>query len=635
MNDTSNAQTLGFQAEVRQLLHLMVHSLYSNREIFLRELISNASDACDKLRFEALSTPELLADDLDLAIRIEADADAGVVRVIDNGIGMSREEVIENLGTIARSGTADFLGRLSGDARKDAKLIGQFGVGFYSAFIVADRVDVYTRRAGADAADGVCWSSDGQGEFSVSRVERAERGTLVELHLKEDAREFAAALRLETLVRRYSDHIGFPVTLREGDGEARSVNSAQALWTRPRSEIGDDEYREFYQHIAHDVEAPLAWTHAQVEGKREYTVLMYLPSRAPWDLYQREAPRGLKLYVQRVFILDDAEQFLPLYLRFIRGVIDCADLSLNVSRELLQQDAHVDAIRKALTKRALDMLADLAKNDPEAYAKAWGEFGNVLKEGLAEDFANRERIAGLLRFTSTHDPDAGETVTLDTCRERMVEGQKSIYYLVADGADAARASPHLEVFRERGIEVLLLTDRIDEWVMQHLTEYDGVALKDVARGELDLSGAGGAGADGLAETREKEYRDLVKRLKRALRDRVSEVRVSRRLTESPACLVIGEHDPGEQMRRILEATGQEVPDTRPALEINPGHPLVRRLDSAASDGRFEDLAHVLFDQAQLAEGRQLRDPGAFVARLNRLLLELDGDPARSPAEPGA
>ncbi|MCC5869070.1 MAG: molecular chaperone HtpG [Gammaproteobacteria bacterium] len=629
---TAERETLGFQAEVKQLLHLMIHSLYSNREIFLRELISNASDACDKLRFEALATPSLLEDSPELAITVEVDDKARVIRISDNGVGMSREEVIDNLGTIARSGTAQFLSQLSGDSRRDAQLIGQFGVGFYSAFIVADRVEVTTRRAGLDADAAVLWSSDGQGEFTIEPATRDARGTTVTLHLKEDAAEFATTYRIESLVRRYSDHIAFPVKLAEaGKDEARALNTAQALWTRPRNEIEDSEYIEFYKHIAHDAQAPLAWSHHKVEGTREFTGLMYVPAHAPWDLWNREAPRGLKLYVQRVFIMDDAEQFLPLYLRFMRGVVDSAELSLNVSRELLQQDAHVDAIRKALTRKALDMLEKLAADEPEKYRTVWQQFGEVLKEGMAEDFANRERVAALLRFDSTANDEAAASVSLPDYLARRKESQKHIYYLLAESPEAARASPQLEMFRKHGVEVLLLTERIDEWMMQHLREFNEAELHDIARADLDLSDIGEAADDKLDEVREQAHAALLDRLKKTLSGRAEDVRISRRLTDSPACLVLGADEPGIQMRRIMEAAGQPIPETLPVLEINPGHPLVERLEALEDKSHFADLAHLLLDQARLAEGRQLKDPGAFVQRLNRLLLE----PVARPAEGNA
>jgi len=621
-------ETLGFQAEVKQLLHLMIHSLYSNREIFLRELISNASDATDKLRFQAIAAPELLEDNPELVIRVSYDAEAGTISVTDSGIGMSRDDVIAQLGTIARSGTAEFITTLTGDENRDANLIGQFGVGFYSAFIVAKRVDVFTRRAGLPSDQGVHWSSDGEGEFQVADIERAERGTQVLLHLRDDAREFADDFQLRSLIRKYSDHIAFPVLMapiapaedEEAPTQEEAVNTAQALWTRPRTEIEDDEYREFYKHIAHDFEDPLLWSHNKVEGKREYTSLLYLPGRAPFDLWNREAPRGLKLYVQRVFIMDNADQFLPLYLRFIRGVVDSSDLALNVSRELLQQDATVDAIRSALTKRALDMLNKLAKDDAEKYQGFWNEFGRVIKEGPAEDTENQARIAPLLRFSTTHtDQETADQSLADYVGRKQAE-QDKIYYITADSFGAAKSSPHLEVFRAKGIEVILLSDPIDEWLMGHLAEYEGLALHDVRRGELDLAGEQDKSEEDQADA--GEHQPLVDRLSECLKERAAEVRVTDRLTESAACLALGDHDMGEQMRRILAASGQQVPDSKPIFEINPEHPLVQRLAAEAEDQRFGDLADVLFDQASLADGRQLEDPGQFVQRLNRLLLEL-------------
>jgi molecular chaperone HtpG len=620
-------ETRGFQAEVKQLLHLMIHSLYSNREIFLRELISNASDAADKLRFEAIGRSELLEDDPELAIRISCDPEAGTVSVTDNGIGMSREDVVQQLGTIARSGTAEFLSSLSGDQKQDARLIGQFGVGFYSAFIVASRVEVFTRRAGLPAAQGVHWVSDGEGEFTVAEVERPERGTTVVLHLREDAKEFAEDLRIRTLIRKYSDHIAFPVLMpavSPAEGEdaptEEAVNTARALWTRPRTEIEDDEYREFYKHIAHDFEDPLSWSHNKVEGKREYTSLLYLPGRPPFDLWNREAPRGVKLYVQRVFIMDDAEQFLPLYLRFVRGVVDSSDLSLNVSRELLQQDANVDAMRSALTKRALDMLAKMANDDPEKYQQFWDGFGRVLKEGPAEDPDNRDKIAALLRFATTAGDSENADQSLADYIGRKQEGQDQIYYITADSHAAASASPHLEVFRKKGIEVLLLSDPIDEWLMGHLGEFEGLALRDVRRGKLELDADESADEDDA--NGEGAHTELLARLKTHFGERVADVRATDRLTESAACLALGEYDMGEQMRRIMAATGQDIPDSKPVFEVNPEHALVVRLEAESEDARFGDLAEVLFDQARLADGRQLDDPGAFVQRLNRLLLDL-------------
>jgi molecular chaperone HtpG len=613
---SSEPTTFSFQAEIKQLLHLMVHSLYSNREIFLRELISNASDANDRLRFESLARPELLASDPELGIRVSVDREARVLCVADNGIGMSREEVIDHLGTIARSGTGQFLARLTGDQRKDAQLIGQFGVGFYSAFIVAEEVTVLTRRADAAPDQGVCWVSDGQGEYRVVAVDRPERGTTVQLKLKADAAEFLAPERLKALIRKYSDHIAFPVRL-TGEHE-ETVNRAKALWARPRGEIKDEEYIEFYRHIAHDSDDPLIWSHNRVEGKREYTSLLYVPGAAPFDLWNREAPKGVKLYVQRVFITDQATQFLPLYLRFIRGVLDSSELALNVSRELLQQDQAIGAMRTALTRRVLDMLERLA-DDADKYAKFWGQFGALLKEGLVEDFANRDRLVKLLRFSSTKSPGTEQVRSFKNYLDEAKSEQQAIYYLVAESPTAARSSPHLEVFNERGIEVLLLTDRLDEWVMQHLTEYEGKPCHDVRRGALDLAAEG---AENKVKAEDRERQQLLKRVKQVLRERVDEVRVGGRLRQSAACLVLNEHDLGYQMRELLVAAGHQPPASIPSLELNPEHALVRRLDQESDPARFERLALLLFEQAVLAEGRQLEDPAAFVSRLNELLADL-------------
>jgi len=610
------AETLGFQTEVRQLLKLMIHSLYSNKEIFLRELISNASDAADKLRFEALATPGLLESDTDLAIEIEIDKKARLLSVSDNGIGMSRSEVIDNLGTIARSGTAEFLGKMTGDKKHDARLIGQFGVGFYSAFIVADKVTVESRRAGS--GETTVWESDGQGEFSVSEGEREQRGTRVTLHLKKDESEFAEPYRIETLIRKYSDHIGFPVSLRVvGEDEVKVVNSATALWTRPRTEVQDDEYKEFYKHLSHDFSDPLAWSHNRVEGKREYTSLLYLPSAAPFDLWNREAPRGLKLYVQRVFIMDDAEQFLPLYLRFVKGVVDSSDLPLNVSRELLQQNPELASMRSALTRRVLDMIEKLAGGDD--YATFWKEFGQVLKEGMIEDMANREKLAELLRFATTHTGSDVQDQSLDDYVGRAAEGQDKIYYLLAENHATAISSPHLEKLKGQGIEVLLLSDRIDPWLVDALGEYDGKQLVDVARSALDLP------ADDAGQTQEamdKEHEALLKKVKRALRDRVEAVQVSRRLVDSAACVVAAEDDLSPQLRRMLEASGQKLPDSKPILEVNVEHPLVTRLAAESDASRFDDLSHILLDHALLAEGSQLDNPAAYVHRMNKLLQDM-------------
>ncbi|HKQ15911.1 MAG TPA: molecular chaperone HtpG [Steroidobacteraceae bacterium] len=624
----TQAQTMGFQAEVKQLLKLMIHSLYSHKEIFLRELISNASDALDKLRFEALARPELLQGGGELVISIDADPTARTITVTDNGIGMSREEAIEHLGTIAKSGTAEFLARMTGDQKQDAQLIGQFGVGFYSSFIVADRVDVYSRRAGLDAAAGVHWQSSGDGEFSVATVELPERGTRIVLHLKEGEQDFADAYRIRSLVRKYSDHIAFPVRMhaekedKDAAPEYETVNHAQALWTRPRTEVKDEEYKEFYRHITHDFTDPLAWSHGKVEGTKEYSSLLYVPARAPFDLWHREAARGLKLYVRRVFIMDDAEQFLPLYLRFVKGVVDSADLPLNISREMLQQDAAIDGMRTGLARRVLDLLAKMAKDEPEKYASFWKEFGTVLKEGPAEDHANRERIAKLLRFSSTHADKIEQDVSLEDYIARMKPEQKDIYFVIADNFAAAKSSPHLEILRRKGLEVLLLSDRVDEWLVDHLREFDGKQLRNVARGELDIGAIQSEEEKQQRETLSKEHAALVERMKKSLQERVSEVRVTNRLADSPAVLVLGAHDLGAQMRRILEAAGQKVPTSKPVLEINVEHPLLQRIESTTEDAAFDDLSVLLFEQATLADGGQLAEPAAFVQRLNRLLLTM-------------
>ncbi|WGK92229.1 MULTISPECIES: molecular chaperone HtpG [Pseudomonas] len=632
MSVETQKETLGFQTEVKQLLHLMIHSLYSNKEIFLRELISNASDAVDKLRFEALSKPELLEGGAELKIRVSFDKDAKTVTLEDNGIGMSREDAITHLGTIAKSGTADFMKHLTGDQKKDSHLIGQFGVGFYSAFIVADKVDVFSRRAGAAASEGVHWSSKGEGNFEVATVEKADRGTRIVLHLKSGEDEFADGWRLRNIIKKYSDHIALPIELPKevaaAEGEEKpaveweTVNRASALWTRPRTEIKDEEYQEFYKHIAHDFENPLSWSHNKVEGKLEYSSLLYVPTRAPFDLYQREAPKGLKLYVQRVFVMDQAESFLPLYLRFIKGVVDSNDLSLNVSREILQKDPIIDSMKSALTKRVLDMLEKLAKNEPEQYKGFWKNFGQVMKEGPAEDFANKEKIAGLLRFASTQGEEGEQVVGLADYLARAKEGQDKIYYLTGETYAQVKNSPHLEVFRKKGIEVLLLTDRIDEWLMSYLNDFDGKSFVDVARGDLDLGNLDSEEDKKAAEEVAKSKEGLVERLKTALGESVAEVRVSHRLTDSPAILAIGEQDLGMQMRQILEASGQKVPDSKPIFEFNPAHPLIEKLDNEQSDERFGDLSHILFDQAALAAGDSLKDPAAYVRRLNKLLVEL-------------
>jgi molecular chaperone HtpG len=620
-------QTHGFQAEVRDLLKLMIHSLYSHREIFLRELISNASDANDRLRFAAIADPALLGTEPELAITVDSDSAAGTVTIRDNGIGLSREDAIANLGTIARSGTAEFFRSLSGDQQKDSQLIGQFGVGFYSAFIVADRVEVFSRKAGTADDAGVRWESSADGEFTVETVARAERGTAVVLHLKADAKEFADGYRLRSLIRKYSDHIGFPVRMRK-EGEAsldyEVVNQAKALWTLSRSEIKDEEYKQFYQYIAHDFTDPLVWTHNKVEGKREYTSLLYIPSRAPFDLWQREAARGLKLYVRRVFIMDDAENFLPLYLRFVKGVVDSNDLPLNVSRELLQQDPEVDAIKGGLTKRVLDLLAKLAKDEPAKYANFWKEFGAVVKEGLAQDVSNRDKILPLVRFASTHDSGLEQSTSLAQYIERLKPGQDRIYYVIAETIEAARSSPYIEKLKERGLEVLLLGERVDEWVMGQVEEFEGKRFKDASRGDLELGGLETEEDRKQHEEQAKESEGLLKRVKDSLGERVEAVRASVRLKDSPAVLVLGEHDMGANMRRIFAASGQKMPEAKPALELNVSHALVKYLESISDAAQFGELANLLFDQAELAEGSQLANPAEYVQRLNRLLVRLAG-----------
>ena len=630
MSVETQKETLGFQTEVKQLLHLMIHSLYSNKEIFLRELISNASDAADKLRFEALAKPELLEGGAELKIRLSFDKDAKTVTLEDNGVGMNRAEVIVHLGTIAKSGTSDFMKNLTGDQKKDSHLIGQFGVGFYSAFIVADKVDVFSRRAGDAASEGVHWSSKGEGDFEVATVDKAERGTRIVLHLKSAEEEFADGWRLRNIVKKYSDHIALPIELpKEHHGEDKpaeveweTVNRASALWTRSRSEVKDEEYQEFYKHVSHDFENPLSWSHNKVEGKLEYTSLLYVPGKAPFDLYQREAPKGLKLYVQRVFIMDQADEFLPLYLRFIKGVVDSNDLSLNVSREILQKDPVIDSMKSALTKRVLDMLEKLAKDKPEQYTAFWKSFGQVLKEGPAEDFANKEKIAGLLRFASTSDDSGEQSVSLADYLGRVKEGQDKVYFLTGESYAQVKNSPHLEVFRKKGIEVLLLTDRIDEWLMSYLTDFDGKQFVDVARGDLDLGQLDSEEDKKAQEEVAKSKEGLIERLKAALGEQVAEVRVSHRLTDSPAILAIGEQDLGLQMRQILEASGQKVPESKPIFEFNPAHPLIEKLDAEPDEERIADITHILFDQAALAAGDSLKDPATYVRRLNKLLVEL-------------
>lgn len=629
---TNNRETMGFQTEVKQLLHLMIHSLYSNREIFLRELISNAADACDKLRFEALHNNDLFENDSELKIQIDYDKDARTLTISDNGIGMNRDEVINNLGTIAKSGTREFFSKLSGDQQKDANLIGQFGVGFYSAFIVADKVTVITRRAGETSKQAVRWESDGGGEFDIEMVEKASRGTSITLHLREEQDDLLSGSRLRGIIHKYSDHIVQPILMKKEEwkdnrqvklDEDETVNQAVAIWARAKSEITDDEYKAFYKHVGHDFEDPLTWTHARVEGKQEYTQLLYVPSRAPFDMWDREAMHGVKLYVRRVFIMDDAAQLMPHYLRFIRGVVDSSNLPLNVSREILQESKDIESIRAGCTKKVLGMLEDLAKNDAEKFAKFWKEFGKVLKEGVGEDHANKEKIAGLMRIASTHGDTEAQVVSLADYIGRMKEGQDKIYYITADTFNAAKNSPHLEVFRKKGIEVLLLTDRVDEWVVSNLFEFQGKKLVSVAKGGLDLGSL-----EDEAEKKEQEkdagdFKALTDKIQTSLSGKVKEVRVTHRLTDSPACLVADEHDMNANLARLLKASGQSVPTSQPILEINPKHPVVLRLKG--EENKFDDWAAVLFDQALLAEGGQLDDPASFVKRVNQLMLEMSGN----------
>lgn len=630
MTVDAQKETLEFQAEVKQLLHLMIHSLYSNKEIFLRELVSNGSDACDKLRFEALANDGLYDGDSRLLIRVDYDKDARTVTVSDSGVGMSRDEVVENVGTIAKSGTRKFFESLTGDQARDTQLIGQFGVGFYSAFIVADKVTLTTRRAGLPANQGVRWISAGDGSYTLETVEKTTRGTEVVLHLREDEDEFLDGHRLRNIIHKYSDHIPLPIEMKKiADGkdevaeEYEAVNKASALWARPRNEISDEEYTEFYKHVAHDFDAPMQWVHSHVEGAQSYTSLFYLPARAPFDLYDRDSRHGIKLYVRRVFIMDDAEQLMPYYLRFVRGLVDSSDLPLNVSREILQHNKLIDTIRGGSVKKVLGMLESMAANQAEQYAKFWEQFGRVLKEGPGEDFANRERIAKLLRFTSTHNDSDEQSVSLDDYIGRMKEGQEKIFYVTADTFAAAKNSPHLQIFRRKGIEVLLLSDRVDEWLVAHLHEYGGKPLASVARGELDLDQLADEEEKAAVKQTEGEFADLVKRMQEALGERVSEVRVSQRLTDSPSCLVAGEHDMAVHMQQLLKQAGHAVPVSKPVLEINPGHPLVSRLKQQSDATRIADWSSILFDEAMLSEGGQLEDPVAFVNRVNHLLQSLD------------
>ncbi len=634
---TTSRETLGFQAEVKQLLQLMIHSLYSNREIFLRELISNASDACDKLRFEALHNSSLYGDDAELKIRLSFDKAARTITISDNGIGLSRDEAVEHLGTIAKSGTREFFSALTGDQAKDAHLIGQFGVGFYSSFIVADKVTVISRRAGLEAGQAVKWESSGEGDFSVEMVDKAGRGTDVILHLRDGEDDFLSGWKLRQTVRTYSDHITLPIQMNKEKwdeekkeqvetDELETINKASALWARPKSEISEEEYKEFYKHVAHDFEEPLAYVHAKVEGKQEYTQLLYLPQRAPFDLWDRNARHGIKLYVRRVFIMDDAEKLMPLYLRFVRGIVDSNDLPLNVSREILQESRDIETIRGGCVKKVLSMLEGLADSDEaaekEKYSKFWNEFGRVLKEGVGEDFANKERIAKLLRFASTQADTPEETVSLADYVSRMKEGQEKIYYVTAETFTAAKNSPHLEIFRKKGIEVLLLSDRVDEWVTGYLTEFDGKQLQSVAKGGLDLGKLEDEAEKKEAEQAADEYKDLLEKIKTSLGEKIKEVRVTHRLTDSPSCVVADEHDMGGNLARILKAAGQKAPEMKPILEINPKHPAVQRLKY--EEARFDDWANLLLEQATLAEGGVLEDPAGFVKRINALMMALSG-----------
>ena len=632
----ANQETLGFQTEVKQLLDLMVHSLYSNREIYLRELISNASDAEDKLRFEALQDDSLYEKDTDLKIRVEFNKDLKTITVLDNGIGMSREEVIENLGTIAKSGTKQFFEALTGDQTKDSQLIGQFGVGFYSCFIVAKKVEVTTRRAGQSREKGVRWISAGENDYSIETVDRAKRGTKVVLHLRDDADEFLNSYRLREIITKYSDHISFPIVMdkdneddadnKDGKGDDKTgedtVNSATALWTRNKKEIKDDEYNEFYKHIGHDFEDPLAHIHNKVEGKLEYTSLLYIPSRAPFDLWDREQVHGVKLYVRRIFIMDDAKQLLPPWLRFVKGVVDSDDLPLNVSREILQQNKVVDSIRSGCTKKIIGLLKSMSKNDEEKYQKFWKIFGKVLKEGVVDTSDYKDELSDLFRFSSTHDDTEDQKVSLKDYVGRMQEGQQSIYYVIADSYTTAKSSPHLEIFKKKGIEVLLLSEPIDEWVTTHLSEFDGKKLQSVNKGELDLGDIQDEKEKKKSEKKSKAHIDLVKHIKEVLDEKVKEVRVTSRLTTSPACLVSDDNDMGRHLEQILKASGQSIPGAKPILEINPDHPIIQKIIAEKDDDLFSDCSHILFDQALLSEGGQLSDPGNFVNKLNSMIVSM-------------
>ena len=630
MTVAANAETRGFETEVNQLLDLMIHSLYSNKDIFLRELISNASDACDKLRFTAVSDASLYEEDIELKVKISYDKEARTITINDNGIGMTRDEVIDQIGTIAKSGTRSFLESITGDQKKDAKLIGQFGVGFYSSFIVAEQVILRTRKAGEKTENGVEWVSQGKGEYDIKSIEKPDRGTEITLKLREGEDEFLNDWKLRSIITSYSDHIDFPVVMdktvkpEEEGGESvieeETVNQASALWMRPKADIKDDEYKAFYKHVAHDYEDPIDWSHSRVEGTNEYTSLLYIPARAPFDLYDRDSRHGIKLYVQRVFIMEDAEQLMPRYLRFVRGLIDSNNLPLNISREILQGSKVIDNIRTGSVKKVLSMLEKIAKKDPAKYQKFWTEFGKVLKEGPAEDYANREKIAKLLRFSTTLTGDKEQTVTLEDYVSRMQEGQDKIYYIAADSHAAAKNSPHLEIFKKKGIEVLLLSDRVDEWLTSHLAEFEGKKLQSVAKGELDLDKD--EASEKELEAKAKSSEKLVKRMKKTLGDRVEDVRVTNRLTDSPACIVLNEHDMAMHMQRIFKEAGHAMPSSKPILEINPDHPIVKKLDAEKSKKKFDDWSDILFDQAILAEGGQLEDPASFVTKLNKMLVSI-------------
>ena len=627
MTVEAKKETLSFQTEVKQLLNLMIHSLYSNKEIFLRELVSNASDACDKLRFEALSDGALYENEEDLGITVNFDKEAKTVTISDNGIGMSREEVIANIGTIANSGTKKFLDNLTGEQAKDAQMIGQFGVGFYASFIVADNVTVETRRAGLGAEHGVRWQSKGEGEFDLENISKDTRGTTIILHLKNEEEEFADDWRLRSIINKYSDHISLPISMKKMDDKGEStdeleaVNKASALWVRPKSEVKDEEYQEFYKHVAHDFDEPLSWLHNRVEGTQEYTTLFYIPKRAPFDMFEREQKNGIKLYVKRVFIMDDAEQLMPNYLRFIKGVVDSDDLPLNISREILQKNKHIDTIRGSSTKKILSHLEKMAKNNVEDYDLFWKEFGRVLKEGPAEDASNKEKIAKLFRYASTNNDSDIENVSLDDYISRMKEGQDKLYYITGDSYSAVKNSPHLELFKKKGIEVILMHDRVDEWMMSYLNEYDGKSFVNIAKGELDLGDLEDKDDKKKAEKAAKDYEGLLKQMTESLGNKVKEVRISTRLTDSPSCLVVEQQDMAVSMQKILKQAGHEVPNVEPILEINIEHPLVKRLSDEQDDDKFKDWSHLLFDQAMLSEGGQLEDPVSFVARINQLLLE--------------